>query len=182
MEVTTVDNSIDFNIEYWNERSLDCVHQLLDWTQLHKNINILIQQESQTKSLDQNFDNLIVENKKFREKYLHKYLCCLTHSRELNNKIEPFLNKLTSPSVTSEPSVKLWIETACSIEVALSYAHLGLWNTVQVYIEASYDHFLQSWISTNPSAHYAKRAILQNLQRLIIKLYLLIYFFSFVNI
>ena len=169
MEVTTVDNSIDFNIEYWNERSLDCVHQLLDWTQLHNNINILIQQESQTKSLEQNFDNLIVENKKFREKYLHKYLCCLTHSRELNNKIEPFLNKLTSPSVTSEPSVKLWIETACSIEVALSYAHLGLWNTVQVYIEASYDHFLQSWISTNPSAHYAKRAILQNLQRLIKK-------------
>lgn len=95
-------------------------------------------------------------------------------SKEMWDETNDFLRQaLQPPSIGGEVNMaifqqtKEFLESRHPADLAMCFISLGQWSRAQAYVGMSYEQFISSWSSLNPSAVTARNSLLSSLQRVL---------------
>lgn len=161
-------------VELWDDRSLQCLQQLLDWGQLDEKLNMIAEahyfepmitgsfEPSTWESFLLNPSAVLADKKK---KYIPLKLNCLINIEESEDYLRLFLERLLiAPRNSPEEKLRQYIEKAHPVELATCFGVVGDWNKVKCNVIICYDQFLNTWPVLHRNATKARNALLLQLQ------------------
>ncbi|CAM9129326.1 unnamed protein product, partial [Ectocarpus fasciculatus] len=138
--------------ELWDDRSLQCLQQLMDWGQLDEKLNIVAEAQ---------FTSLAEKKKKF----LPLKLNCLINIDRNEDDLKHFLETLlTSPRDSPQEHLRKYIEVVHPAELTTAFGVIGDWTKVKTSVLSCYDQFLNTWSVLHKCAAEARTALLSQLQ------------------
>ena len=138
-------------IELWNDRSLECLRNLLDWNQLYEKTSAVCNNDS------------LLQDRRLRERFLPKHFQCIINiDSQENTTLNEFMQKTLH---ADNRELLSWAEDCIPAELATCSIIQKDWIKARGYTEACYDQFLTGWNSLHRCAYAAKTHLLQSLQR-----------------
>lgn len=163
--------------ELWDDRSLQCLQQLMDWGQLDEKLNIVAEAQLSEASVPMltsayepshweifllNPSTSLAEKKK---KFLPLKLNCLINIDRNEDDLKHFLETLlTSPRDSPQEHLRKYIEVVHPAELTTAFGVIGDWTKVKTSVLSCYDQFLNTWSVLHKCAAEARTALLSQLQ------------------
>ena len=146
-----VDHAGQPELTVWDERSLECLKNLLDWKQLDEKVDILAG----------TVENLY--EPKLRGRLLGLHVKCITNLDDREESLDRFLRMVQD----GDSELRDWVESRLTLDLATSHGLRKDWPKAGYFVEKCYEQFLMKWTALHPCAAAARLDLLQHLQRLV---------------
>jgi DNA-dependent protein kinase catalytic subunit len=174
-------SDINEEIDFWDERSLECLRQLLDWKQLEQKIdsvasnwldrtNLMDVTESgptTAKPWKQFILNPLANSRKRNVLIPLKMGCLINIDFKEDESRELAAELSAAPKDSTLESLRRLLESVYPNDLASLYAVTGDWIKVKATVDTAYDVFLKQWSSLHACATEARRELLLQIQRVV---------------